>query len=49
MVYNYRMIVVVESATFKKWVGSLQDRRAVGRINARIRNISLGNFGDSSP
>ena len=49
MVYNYRMIVVVESATFKKWVGSLQDRRAVGRINARIRNISLGNFGDSKP
>ena len=43
------MIVVVESATFKKWVGSLQDRRAVARINARIRNISLGNFGDGKP
>ena len=43
------MIVVVESATFKKWVGSLQDRRAVARINARIRSISLGNLGDSKP
>ena len=43
------MIVVVESATFKKWVGSLQDRRAVARINARIRSVSLGNLGDSKP
>ncbi|MCY4530676.1 MAG: type II toxin-antitoxin system RelE/ParE family toxin [Chloroflexi bacterium] len=43
------MIVVVESATFKKWVRGLRDRRAVARINARLRNISLGNFGDSKP
>ena len=43
------MIVVVESATFKKWVGSLKDRRAVARINARIRSISLGNIGDRKP
>ena len=43
------MIVVVESATFKKWVRGLRDRRAVARINARLRSISLGNFGDSKP
>ena len=40
------MIEVVESATFERWVRSLRDRRAVARINARLRRISLGNFGD---
>ena len=46
MVYNTPVIEVVESATFKQWVDSLQDRRAVARINARLRNVSMGNFGD---
>ena len=41
-------IDIVESATFKRWVGSLRDRRAKARINARLRSLSLGNFGDSS-
>ncbi len=40
-------IVVVESATFKRWFRNLRDRRAVARINARLRNVSLGNFGDT--
>ena len=40
------MIEVVESATFERWVRSLRDRRAVARINARLRRISLGNFGE---
>ena len=38
---------VVESATFQRWVHDLKDRTAVARINARLRNISLGNPGDA--
>ena len=40
---------VVESATFKRWVRGLRDRIAVARINARLRNVSLGNIGDARP
>ena len=40
------MLEIVESSTFKRWVRSLRDRRAVARINARLRNVSLGNLGD---
>ena len=38
---------VIESATFKRWMRGLRDRRAVARINARLRNVSLGNVGDT--
>ena len=41
------MIRVVESATFKRWLRGLRDRSAVARINARLRNVSLGNAGDA--
>lgn len=41
------MIEIVESSTFKRWLRDLRDRGAVARINARLRNISLGNFGDA--
>ena len=47
MVYSGDMIEVVESATFKRWVSRLRDRRAIARINARLRNVSLGNFGET--
>ena len=40
------MVDVIESATFKRWIRSLRDRAAVARINARLRNVSLGNTGD---
>ena len=40
---------VIESATFKRWMRGLRDRRAVARINARLRNVSLGNVGDAVP
>ena len=40
------MLEIVESATFKRWVRGLRDRRGVARINARLRNVSLGNLGD---
>ena len=43
------MLEIIESATFKRWVRGLRDRRAVARINARLRNASLGNFGDTKP
>ena len=43
------MIEVLESATFKRWIRGLRDRNAVARINARLRNVSLGNAGDAKP
>ena len=41
------MFEIVESATFKRWIRGLRDRSAVARINARLRNVSLGNTGDA--
>ena len=41
------MIEIVESATFKRWVRGLRDRSAVARINARLRNVTLGTTGDA--
>ncbi len=41
------MIEVLESAPFKRWIRRLGDRAAVARINARLRNVSLGNMGDA--
>ena len=43
------MADVIESATFKRWIRGLRDRAAVARINARLRNVSLGNEGDARP
>ena len=40
-------ITIVESPTFKWWIRGLRDRRAVARINARLRNFSRGNLGDT--
>ena len=42
-----RMIEVIRSSTFRQWVRGLRDRRAIARINARLRNASLGNLGDT--
>ena len=41
------MIEVIQSSTFRRWVRGLRDQRAVARINARLRNVSLGNLGDA--
>ena len=49
MVYTRQVIEVVESATFKRWIRGLHDRSAAARINARLRNVSLGNAGDARP
>jgi putative addiction module killer protein len=43
------MIIVRETENFKKWIRSLKDRIAQSIIIARIRRISVGNFGDSKP
>ena len=41
------MAEVIESATFRRWIRGLKDRAAAARINARLRNVSLGNAGDT--
>jgi putative addiction module killer protein len=43
------MITIRETEQFKTWVRSLKDRVTQAIINARIRRISVGNFGDSKP
>jgi putative addiction module killer protein len=43
------VIEIRETDTFKKWFGSLKDKRAKARIDVRIKRISLGNFGDVEP
>lgn len=43
------MVQVLESNTFKNWIRGLRDRGARARINARLRNISLGHTGDARP
>ncbi len=43
------MVEILESGTFRRWIRRLRDRRAVARINARLRSVSLGRFGDTRP
>ncbi|MDR3144641.1 MAG: type II toxin-antitoxin system RelE/ParE family toxin [Treponema sp.] len=43
------MITIRETEQFKTWIRDLKDRVAQAIINARIRRISGGNFGDSKP
>jgi putative addiction module killer protein len=38
---------VRETENFRNWIRSLKDRIAQSIIIARIRRISVGNFGDS--
>ncbi|MGO1592314.1 MAG: type II toxin-antitoxin system RelE/ParE family toxin [Ancrocorticia sp.] len=40
------MVEVVTSATFDRWLRRLRDRRAVGRVMARIDRLAAGNPGD---
>lgn len=48
MDYTGRMIEVLKSETFARWIGKLRDRQAIARINARIRRVAeTGNFGDA--
>jgi putative addiction module killer protein len=43
------MITIRETEQFKMWIRGLRDRVTQAIINARIRRISGGNFGDSRP
>ena len=43
------MIEVRKTEIFAKWFGSLKDRRAKARIQARIDRMEMGNFGNASP
>ena len=47
--YIHNMIIVRETENFKTWIRSLKDNVAKAIINARIRRISAGNFGESKP
>ena len=38
-----------QTELFARWLAGLRDRRARMRITARIRRLSLGNFGDVKP
>lgn len=40
-------ITLLDTADFRRWFASLRDSRAKGRILARLRRLSLGNFGDA--
>lgn len=43
------MFEIIKSETFDKWLTGLRDQRAIARINARLRRVSLGNLGDVAP
>jgi putative addiction module killer protein len=43
------VLEVRQTATYSQWIAELRDRRAVGRIDVRIRRLSLGNPGDVRP
>lgn len=40
---------IVKGATFDRWLRSLRDRRAIGRVMARIDRLAAGNPGDVKP
>jgi putative addiction module killer protein len=40
------MIEVRETRIFSDWLANLRDAKAVGRIDIRVRRLSLGNPGD---
>ena len=43
------MIEVRQTETYSRWFDGLRDRQARGRIDVRIRRLSLGNPGDVRP
>jgi len=43
------VIEIRQTERFARWFGSLRDSRARMRIQARIRRLTLGNFGDVRP
>lgn len=43
------MIEIRQTAEYESWFEKLRDLQAKARILARIRRLSLGNFGDIKP
>lgn len=41
------MFEVRQTAVFEAWIDGLKDMRAVARIEARLRRLSLGHLGDA--
>lgn len=41
------MIEIHQTATYLKWFAGLTDLQVRARIDARIRRVSVGNFGDA--
>lgn len=48
-VHTMPMFEIIQSQTFAAWISGLRDKRAVAKINTRLRRASLGNLGDVSP
>ena len=47
--YSSRVVEVVKSATFDRWLRKLKNRRAAARIQVRIDRLAVGNPGDVKP
>lgn len=47
MVSSPSQIEIRQTESYARWFSSLRDQRAIGRILAPIRRLSVGNFGDS--
>jgi len=43
------MIEIRETEVYKKWFGSIKDKKTRSIIDVRIRRVSLGNFGHVEP
>lgn len=46
MVYNASALTVLQTATFRRWLLSLEDERARARVAQRIKRAEMGNLGD---
>lgn len=49
MGYNKALIEIRRTAKYDKWFKGLRDATARARINARLRRVELGLFGDVEP
>ena len=43
------MYEIKTTETYDEWFYSLKDTQGKARINARLRRVELGNFGDAEP
>jgi|ERR1700728_1273502 putative addiction module killer protein len=46
---HYPVFEIRQTERFARWFVSLRDNRARMRVQARIRRLSVGNFGDVRP